>query len=327
MTALRIPRLQSGGLIVTYRCTSRCRHCLYASSPRREARYIGGEAARRAFAAVKDRGCASLHIGGGEPFLDPEGLLAVARAARAEDVGIEYVETNSSWYREGESAVALLHRLQDEGVTTLLLSISPFHTEYVPFCRVRGVIEACRKAGTSVFPWVESFLPDVTKQDESTTHTIEEIGGSEYLPTLPSRYWINMGGRAVLSFGEVLPLTPVEELPGAGAGCAELSDTSHFHVDLDGSYVPGLCSGLVVPLEDVGKPLDPGRLPVLSVLWEKGPAALMEAARGMHGFQPRPSYLNKCHLCLDLRRFLARLPGSAFPDLAPAGFYEELTPA
>jgi hypothetical protein len=321
---ISIPRLRSGGLIVTYQCTSRCRHCLYASSPRREARYIDAAGAASAFAAVRRHGCDSLHVGGGEPFMDPPGLLAVARAARDHGIRIEYVETNSSWFRDASSAARLLEELLDAGISTLLVSISPFHTEYVPFARVRGVMEACRSVGVAIFPWVEEFIPDLEALDESATHTIEEHGGIGYLRSLPSRYWINLSGRAVLTYREALPRTPLARLPRAGSGCSELTGTSHFHVDLHGAYVPGLCSGLSVALGDLSAPLDPKQYPLITRLALEGPAALLEWARAEHGFEPQESYLNKCDLCLDIRRFLARSHGNAFPELSPAGFYEQL---
>ena len=311
-------------MIVTYRCTSRCRHCLVASSPRRENRYIDAESARSAFRAVKRRGCSAMHIGGGEPFLDPDGLVAVGNAARVEGVQIDYVETNSSWYHDPSSARELLQRLQGAGISTLLVSISPFHTEFVPFARVRGVMDACTRTGTSIFPWVESFLPDVSALEETAIHSLEEHGGKEYIRTLPSRYWIHVGGRAVLAFQDVLPQVPLCNLPGTSAGCAEIMDTSHFHVDVEGNYIPGLCAGLAMRLADLDAALSPEQYPLLTLLASSGPTRLLERAQRDHGFTPKKSYLNKCDLCLDIRRFLiGKVPGR-YPELGPAGFYAEL---
>jgi hypothetical protein len=326
MSVLRIPRLRSGGMIVTYRCTSRCRHCLVASSPRRENRYIDAASARAAFRTVKQMGCSAMHIGGGEPFLDPEGLVAVGHAARAEGVEIDYVETNSSWFRDPASAHPLLERLQEAGISTLLVSISPFHTEFVPFSRVRGVMDACLETGSSIFPWVESFLPDVSALDEARTHALEEHGGKEYIRLLPSRYWIHLGGRAVVAFRDILPRVPLRDLPGASTGCAEIMDTSHFHVDVDGNYIPGLCAGLAIGLRDLDAELNPERYPLLTMLAASGPAGLLQLAQREDGFTPQESYLNKCDLCLDIRRFLFGKDPDSYPELAPAGFYTELLP-
>ena len=40
------------------------------------------------------------------------------------------------------------------------------------------------------------------------------------------------------------------------------------------------------------------------------------------GFTPKSSYYNRCHLCQDMRLFLYRNFPGAFPELAPASFYE-----
>jgi len=42
-------------------------------------------------------------------------------------------------------------QLIEAGVGTLLVSISPFHNAHVPYARVMGVIEACRRTGMQVF--------------------------------------------------------------------------------------------------------------------------------------------------------------------------------
>jgi hypothetical protein len=40
MKKLLIPEPISGGLLLSYRCTSECRHCMYASSPKWNADWI-----------------------------------------------------------------------------------------------------------------------------------------------------------------------------------------------------------------------------------------------------------------------------------------------
>jgi hypothetical protein len=324
---LSIGSLFSGGVIVTYRCTSRCRHCLYASSPRRENRYISRETAAAAFRIIRRMGCDSVHIGGGEPFLDTEGLFGLLEAARDSGVGIEYIETNSSWFHDEASAAAMLKSLSALGARTLLVSISPFHNEYVPFNRVRGVIAACRRAGVSVFPWVDGFIEDLSRMDGDSIHALEEYlerFGPDYVQNLPSRYWISWGGRAVSTFQGLFPAVPLDELGAARRGCSELSDTSHFHIDLDGNYVPGLCSGLAIDMKDLASPLDAARYPLITILHNDGPAALAEHARKTQGFNPKGEYMNKCHLCLDVRRFLVTEGGLRTPELAPGEFYGNL---
>lgn len=320
-------RLGSGGLITNYHCSSACRHCLYASSPRRSREYITPETAKRLGEIARREGAAALHIGGGEPLLQPQKLFAAVRALRSAGVSIDYVETNSSWYRDKDSAVEILEGLRAAGADTLLVSISPFHNETVPLARIRGVLSACRRAGVGAFPWVEGFLPDLAAFEEEQPHRLEEYldrFGEDYLQRIPSRYWVSLRGRALQTYRPYMRQQPVEELAGHQEPCRSLRDTSHFHLDLHGNYIPGLCTGLAVTAEDLGRPVDPTKYPFLARLLAGGPAALLETAREEYGFQPAKTYASACDLCQQLRTYLVLEAGVESPDLSPAGFYREL---
>jgi len=152
---------------------------------------------------IKNLGCYSVHLGGGEPFLNLDGLAMVVEVVRSMSVNIEYVETNSSWFKERESALEVLSTLREKGLSTLLISMSPFHNEHVPFYKVKGVIEACKEAKIDVFPWISQFYPEIDAFDDRTTHTLtvyESKYGEDYLARIPSRYWIHFGGRALKTF-------------------------------------------------------------------------------------------------------------------------------
>jgi hypothetical protein len=324
---LRIGRLASGGIITNYFCTSACRHCLYNCSPEWEKKYISIEAAEENFRTVKAMGCTAVHIGGGEPLLRPEALGEVLNAARRTGVSIDYVETNSSWFKDAASAGTLLTELRSKGLHTLLLSISPFHNEHIPFCRTRGVMEAAAKAGVRIFPWAAEFVPDLSGLDASRTHALsefEEQYGKGYLREMLGRYWIHLGGRALDTFRPVLRTKTLEHIlrenPG---GCArELTDASHFHLDLFGGYIPGLCSGLAIAREDLGRSLPEEKYPLLTRLDSKGIRGLYEMAKAECGFIPsREGYINKCDLCTEIRQILFKKEFDGSRELSPREFY------
>lgn len=323
---LTIRHLWSGGIIVNYACPSRCAHCLYRCGPHRPKDYIGEEMLRRVIRTVQGLGCGRVHIGGGEPFLDRAGLVRVVKTCVDEGLGLEYVETNASWFRDEASAVERLEELRAAGLTTLLVSISPFHNEHIPLRKTRGVLTAGRRAGMDVFPWVMGFFGELQELGEEETHRLcelEERFGPGYLARVPLRYWIHFGGRALETFGPVLGRKPVEAvLDVAGGACTELESTDHFHIDLYGSYVPGLCAGLAIRPEDLGAPLDEDRYPLISLLYREGVRGLLGWAVAEHGFSPREEgYLNKCDLCDHLRRFLVTQRGLGSQELQPPGFY------
>ena len=111
MSQFVIQRLMSGGIITNYFCTSACRHCLYRSSPRREKRYLDPETAKKLLDCVRRLGCSAVHIGGGEPLLKPDKLGELLELARQFGIDVDYVETNSSWFRDADSSVRMLKQL------------------------------------------------------------------------------------------------------------------------------------------------------------------------------------------------------------------------
>ena len=133
MASLSIKRLSSGGVITNYSCVSHCGHCLYRCGPHRKRDYLDGRVAERIFMRIRELGCSMVHIGGGEPLLSLEHLVNVLHAAQRIGIGIEYVETNSAWYVDLGQAEETLTQLMDAGVSTLLVSISPFHNAHIPF--------------------------------------------------------------------------------------------------------------------------------------------------------------------------------------------------
>lgn len=320
-----INRLGSGGLITNYFCTSKCRHCLYRCSPSWPREYISEQTARGNFTAIRSLGCRSVHIGGGEPMLLPKQLFRVLEIAGEAAVEIDYVETNSSWYRDHDTACTVLAKLLERGVSTLLVSISPLHNEFIPFSNVKGVIAACREIGIGIFPWIRDFYSEVERFDDRIPHAMEEYlneFGDDYLRKLPERYWISPGGRALDTFGPFRLQKPAAVLTAEAGPCRELAETGHFHLDLFGNYVPGLCAGLAINRDDLGGILHRDAYPILTVLHAEGIGGLLELAERRYDFQPkRSAYGSKCELCYEIRQFLVTEKKVDSHELQPRGHY------
>jgi hypothetical protein len=327
MTELNIKRLISGGLITNYFCTSSCGHCLYNCSPKWQKRYIDADTAERILQTVLSLDCRSVHIGGGEPLLRPDGLAAVLGIAAELDVSVEYVETNSSWFKDIQSAKTLLTDLRKQGLHTLLVSISPFHNEHIPFFKVKGVIEAAGRAGVGIFPWVTDFISDLSQFDAGHTHLLAEFSdafGRDYLLQVLERYWIHMGGRALETYRPLLGQKTFHQvMDESTATCyGELSSTSHFHIDLFGNYIPGLCSGLAIAIEDLAKPLSNETYPVLTTLGRHGIRGLVKMAAEACGYSPQKDlYINKCDLCTEVRTCMVQTKYNGSDELSPEEFY------
>ena len=327
MIQLNIRQLISGGLITNYFCTSRCGHCLYNCSPQWEKEYITPETAEKNLQSVRSLGCRSIHIGGGEPLLRPDGLAAVLKIADNLGIAVEYVETNSSWFKDSETAADFLTDLRARGLNTLLVSISPFHNQHIPFFKVKGVIEAARQAGLGIFPWVTGFVSDLSQLDPRKTHSLAEFSdvfGRDYLLQVLERYWIHMGGRALETYRPLLGQKTVQQvLDEASPNCyGELSNTSHFHIDLFGNYIPGLCSGLAIAIEDLGQRLCDATYPLLTTLGRLGIRGLVKMAEDTGGYIPQKDlYINKCDLCTEVRTYMVQNDYRESKELRPKAFY------
>lgn len=325
---LKIDRLRSGGLITNYYCSSKCGHCLYNCSPGREKAYMDFKMAIGNLKAIRELGCFSVHIGGGEPMLDFKSLFKVLDAASKESIDIEYIETNSSWFKNQDSACDMLYSLKAAGVSTMLVSISPFHNEYIPFDKVKGVIAACEKTGMGVFPWIPSFIPDVDSFDSALTHSLDEYReffGESYIEKLPYKYSLTMRARPLKTFERFYPKKSLEDILSRNKnGCGELDDVSHFHIDLYGGYIPGLCTGLSIKTEDLGRELSDDEYPFLCLLFKKGVNGLYERASKEFGFVSEKKYISKCDLCFDIRKYLVLEKRVDSKDLKPVEFYASI---
>ena len=197
---LKISYLVSGGIITNYKCSSKCKHCCYSSSPKWSDDYMTSSTADEIFPILKRLGCYSVHIGGGEPLLKPDKIMDVLEVARRNRMDIEYIETNASWYKDESSANTVLKELKNHGVHTLLISIDPYHNEYIPFWKVKALIQACSKAKMNVFPWLMEFWNDIDAMDDHRPHSLDEymqLFGQDYPVKLLKRYGLNLKGRAL----------------------------------------------------------------------------------------------------------------------------------
>ena len=81
------------------------------------------------FAMLRECGCRSVHIGGGEPFIDFGGLLKLVRTAKQYGIRIDYIETNAYWVDDDTSTKKRLGELLAVGTDTFCISVDPYHAQ------------------------------------------------------------------------------------------------------------------------------------------------------------------------------------------------------
>ena len=313
------------GIITNYNCTASCRHCMFASSPECKKEFITAEKAEEIASLLEESGCNSVHIGGGEPFMNFEALCALIEALNRHCIDVDYIETNAFWCSDRDFVRKRLERLKELCVTCIMASVDPFHIEYVPLERPLLLCDILDEMGFDYFIWQQKFLKRLSVLDMTKTHTKEELEavlGEDYITETAREYGLGMNGRALAIADKIYGRKSAEQLATSDE-CPSLTRPNHCHIDLYGNAIPSRCTGLSVGARDYLEGNFPEeKYPVYSRLVNGGLEKLFEYAQ-FKGFVPdKEGYPTRCTLCYKIREYLFKNHPSA--DLAPASFYAEI---
>lgn len=329
-----IPPPSSGGLILSYQCSNQCRHCLYACSPAWK-KWMSGEDIETILSGLKrhSRFLTGLHIAGGEPMLRPDLVEHAVSRAVALDLPLEYVETNAFWCWNDEGTLGAFSRLKEAGLKAVMVSVSPFHLEFVPMERVRRAVDAGRKVfgKDRVYLFTRYFFDQFEEIDPKHPIAFEDyvdaVGAERAAALFAAEYSLIPNGRAATRLQTLYERRRSSHY--FGESCErELSSPHHMHVDPDGRYIAGLCAGISLgdarDADALFSGIELDSMPFLKRVVRGGVAGLYEWAVSEHGYEEKEDgYIAKCHVCLDIRRHLVNA-GAAPAELGPAEFYENL---
>lgn len=301
----------NGQIMVTYKCSAACRHCLVMSAPQQDPLLVTIPDAVRYAEEYHQLG-RHIMIAGGEALLFFDHVLEMCRAISDKGIPIAFIESNGSWCRSDEIVTERLSLLRDAGVQGMFFSIDPYHQEFVPAERVcRGVREAIRLFGSEQVS-APRLTDEAAKDFETVASDPERLGDYTRQRHL---YYI---GRAADELAQFLPPVPLKQIEAED--CRVQLDIDHLHeiqVDPFGYVRPDLCPGVNLgnaadaSLTELVQTSRVQETPLLRDLAEAGPASLLPLAR-QHGFHPQPTYASKCALCFDIRRHLIDQMPDAF---------------
>jgi len=325
---LTIPPLISGGVMLTYRCSNACKHCLYRCSPRHDDVFMSEEMIDRTFTALaSERSLHGVHIAGGEATLNWERLLYAIDSARRHGVSLDYVETNGHWCDDEATARDGFLRMRKAGLPAVLVSASLFHNEFIPLAKTKAAVQAAIDVfgHGRVLIWTSEVLGMMDRSlDDDRTHPIRKSCPALGLDPTDGDLWrihdyLIPGGRAAEQLADGLPHQPAEHFAGDSCG-GEFQRTSHFHIDPFGNLFTGFCPGISVACVDELHPqITEQSVPVYCCLAEQGPVGVWRTFA--EDFRPDPvGYISKCHLCLELRKHMH--PSGRHEELRPAEFYQ-----
>jgi hypothetical protein len=339
MAKLEIPEPISAGILLSYKCSSECKHCMYACSPRWSDDWISEEDLEKILVQLSSRIKGSLsgsntvglnsglHFTGGEPFLNLDLLLTGVEMARELRIPSTFVETNCFWCTSEETTKEKLTQLKDVGLDGLLVSVNPFILEQTPFERTQMAIEVGEKIfGRNLMVYQKVFYHQFKRFGLSSAVRFEEylkLGPSSlsYAELIPM-------GRVPYRLGNLYKKYPARQFFGRSCR-GELSRDWHVHVDNYCNYITGYCGGI-----SLGDARDLDSICSEGVNLEERPIlnALVTDLQRFYEFGVKEfdykelseGYVSKCHLCVDIRKQIAQKTDE-FKELSPREFYYHLT--
>ena len=307
-------KLNSVGILVTYRCPIRCDHCYINCGPHRT-EVIDLDLAERLLRQVREVGLTGshVHLGGGEAFVVFKRIVEVLEIAdRLDMTPVDWVETNCFWCTSDGIVRQRLTTLKEAGLKRMWLSTDPYHQEHVPLENVRRA----RDIGVDIFG--EDNV--VTSQHEYFERPEQWPDVAAYVNAFPPM----LMGRAYECLRQHLPRRPLSEFTEEQcANCIDPTEMTFDHINPDGTVMATNCSGVIIgdaretTLAQLHSDPDWRQNDILRSLADHGPMGLLDMAPE---FEPRETYAQKCELCWEVRSHLA----PSYPEaLAPPECYTD----
>jgi hypothetical protein len=339
MKRVKVPAPISGGLILSYKCSAECRHCMYACSPKWKGDWITKEDLEQLLSQLAGSIKPSpwgkraislnygLHFTGGEPFLN-FGLLLQA-VEMAEELGIPstFVETNCYWCGRDETTRKRLKRLKEAGLKGILISVNPFYAEYVPFERTERCIGISQEVfGRNVVVYQSGYYHRLKRLGIREKISLEDYVALTKGERLAEQVELFLMGRASRQLRGFYPTYPAHLFFDAPCQPPFLRNW-HNHFDNYGNLLPGYCGGISLgqwkDLDTlVNEGIDLDEHPVLRFLIAEDMRGFFHFAQDFGYEESREGYVSKCDLCLDVRRHL--ISRGDFEEFRPKEFYNQL---
>jgi hypothetical protein len=287
------------GLVITAQCNAACGHCSKSYGPDRTEALSQGEIIRLMdeAAAIDDGQPLCFDITGGEPFLKFDRLVAIVKHGGSLGAEISCM-TNAFWARNDEIATSKLTVLKESGLTSLGVSASRFHQQFVPLHRVQRALKTAMQLDI-----LTELKAAVTLRDLTPHGAVSSWKGEI------SAEWINMFPVLPhLRDGWALPEEEFYREPGlpdhkcpGDAVCVDFNGIARSCCSL-GTENTFLQIGDTrqSPLKDIHWTFD--HAGKQRILREDGPIGFARGAIAAGvGHRLRTSYAGPCDLCMHIR--------------------------
>jgi hypothetical protein len=335
-TKVRIPVPVSGGLILSYKCSAACRHCMYACSPSWKSDWMPRDEVRQCLEILQDKIIPApaganhislshgLHFTGGEPFLNFDLLCHAVETAKFLNIPSTFVETNCSWCISDAATRDKLRLLREKGLRGIMISVNPYYAEFVPFEHT----ERCIRIGSEIFKnnmviYQLEFYYLFKKMNMNGT-----LSFNEALKIQRMGYHVELflAGRAAQVLRAYYPAYPAKYYFTKPC-LTDFLRSWHNHFDNYGNFMPGFCGGISLgnwhDLNNmIHKGIDLKEIPLLKFFITQDFEGLYNYAKDMDFEDQGKGYISKCDLCLQLRKYLVSI--KEYAELQPRQFYDQL---
>ena len=293
---------------LTEKCNSQCAHCQGSHSPEREGVMETEDGSRYLEETASETKLDSFMIFGGEPMLYPERTITLFK--KANELGIPEIEliTNGFGGRNPKRARELAAELKAAGVNEVLISVDAFHLPHISLDGPRNAAIASTDAEIKRVRWNVAVLEGIDGQNKYDRRTREIVAVLEPLGIGMSFNEIWPQGRARQNLGRFFAKQPLE------GDCPDKENAlvSPTCISMDPAGWASICWYMVIgnakrtSLSGLLTGYSWEAHPVTRTVVEKGPLGLTELPE-CEGFSlQRDKYIDKCHLCSDLRRHMRR---------------------
>ncbi len=285
-------------------------------SPEDADRYISG--------ITKNNNINWMTLIGGEALLDLDRTIEIGKIALARGIKKVEIDTSASWAIDDDTTKKVVRHIYNAGLAFGAISVDGFHQKHIKPEHVLRLFIAAKNLG------IELKGSSVVLQMGRPTNTYDE-------ETAQLARWFEKNGFCVDSSPIVLQgravnlaqyHTGARSIPNDKCNGVYFFATKDWRepdgieIDVLGSVMleHGICIGNALK-EDISLILqryDAGEHPIISILMKDGPIGLTRIPEASGFFPREDGYIDKCHLCQDVRTYLR----PQFPDiLGPENYY------
>jgi len=295
---------------LTTKCNSQCIHCQADASPSRNEVMDVKDAHSYLAEATAVSNIESFMVFGGEPMLYPERAIAIFQKAHL--LGIPQIDmiTNGAWGRNRETAEKLAVRLKRAGLNKVDISVDAFHVRHIPLEGPQNTALALLKAGIKNIKWNVGVIESIDAENEHDKKTKELLKKLEPTGLEAHIFKIMPVGRAAQNLYEFFQHAPLDG-PCEGEPIIGNALTHPESVCIEPSGTVNICWNLSIAnarqksLSQIISEYDWRQHLIIKTLVEEGPTGLLNHPETRADKLQENHYINKCHLCTEIRKTLS----------------------